>query len=47
MAKTKVETVGEAPVAQKNQIQKWRYALLIIISASFILFQLYIALVRP
>lgn len=47
MAKTKVETVGDAPVAQKNQIQKWRYALLIVISASFILFQLYIALVRP
>ncbi|SHI56586.1 TRAP transporter, 4TM/12TM fusion protein [Dethiosulfatibacter aminovorans DSM 17477] len=31
----------------RNEIQKWRYALLVVISVSFILFQLYIAMVRP
>jgi len=47
MTNSNVEQVKEEMVNNKPAIPKWRYALLIAISAGFLAFQLYIALVRP
>ena len=47
MTKTSVDNTEFEPVVAKSKMPSWRYALLIGISASFIIFQLYIALVKP
>lgn len=47
MSKTKVETKSTEPVKVKAAIPIWRYSVLIVISVIFVLFQLYIALIKP
>jgi len=48
MSKTEVVTISDSEgLMQKETMQKWRYALLVAISAGYIAFQLYIALIRP